>query len=238
MSREPLRHIGFHHRHLLLAGPTTSVDTLALQGVTPRSRQVGSAPVNRHLQEDRLTDEARHNIAHHLERDGNVSIDQSFDDLLEANRAFADDFRLSGFDGIARAGVGMLTCMDSRIDPLGMIGLAPGDAKIIRNPGARLTPVALEAMVLGVNLLQVRRILLVPHTRCAAASNTAQEISELVAASAGVADAGMEFHVVEDQVAALTDDVRTLAEHPLIAGQAQVAGFIYDVDTGLLERRA
>ncbi|MDQ2755821.1 MAG: carbonic anhydrase [Actinomycetota bacterium] len=161
-----------------------------------------------------------------------------FDDVLAANREFAADFRLSGFDGIARAGIGMLTCMDSRIDPLGMIGVHPGDAKIIRNPGARLTPIALEAMVLGVNLLQVRRILLVPHTRCAVASSTAQEVSEQVAEASGVTAPGMEFHVVPDQIAALTDDVRTLSEHPLIAGQATVAGFLYDVDTGLLERRA
>ncbi|MEO3938178.1 carbonic anhydrase [Dermatophilaceae bacterium Soc4.6] len=161
-----------------------------------------------------------------------------FDDVLTANAAFSADFRLTGFDGIARAGIGMLTCMDSRIDPLGMIGLEPGDAKIIRNPGARLTPNALEAMVLGVNLLQVRRILVVPHTRCAVASSTAAEISARVASAAGVDDPGMEFHVVQDQVAALRDDVRALAEHPLIAGQALVAGFVYDVDTGLLERRA
>jgi len=174
----------------------------------------------------------------HQERDDDMSYGAGFDDVLEANRAFGADFHLSGFDGIARAGIGMLTCMDSRIDPLGMVGLEPGDAKIIRNPGARLTPTALEAMVLGVNLLQVRRILVVPHTRCAVASSTAAEISARVAAAAGVDDPGMEFHVVEDQIVALNDDVRTLSEHPLIAGQAQVAGFLYDVDTGLLERRA
>ncbi len=79
--------------------------------------------------------------------------DTAFDDLLDANREYADHFDLAGFDGIARRGVAMLTCMDSRIDPLGMLGLRAGDAKIVRNPGARLTPVALEAMVLGVHLL-------------------------------------------------------------------------------------
>ena len=64
------------------------------------------------------------------------------------NRAFADDFSLGGFDGIAQAGVAIVTCMDSRIDPLGMLGLKPGDAKIFRNPGGRVTAAALEALVL------------------------------------------------------------------------------------------
>ena len=71
-----------------------------------------------------------------------------FDDLLAANREFAGHFTFSGFDGVAHAGVAMVTCMDSRIDPLGMIGLAPGDAKILRNPGGRVTDQALVALVL------------------------------------------------------------------------------------------
>ena len=72
-----------------------------------------------------------------------------FDDLLAANREFAASFDLSGFDGIAHAGVAIVTCMDSRLDPLNMVGLKPGDAKIFRNPGGRVTPQALEALVLG-----------------------------------------------------------------------------------------
>ncbi len=68
-----------------------------------------------------------------------------FDDLLAANRRFAESFKLSGFDGVAHAGVAVVTCMDSRIDPLRMFGLKPGDAKIFRNPGGRVTAAALEA---------------------------------------------------------------------------------------------
>src|SRR5690606_40417860 len=78
---------------------------------------------------------------------------------------YADDFRLSGFDGVARAGIAVVTCMDSRIDPLGMIGLVPGDAKILRNPGGRVTDQVLVALVLGVTLLNVDRVLVIHHTR-------------------------------------------------------------------------
>ena len=69
---------------------------------------------------------------------------------------------VKGFDGVAHAGVAMVTCMDSRIDPLRMVGLKPGDAKIFRNPGGRVDDAALEALVLGVHLLGVNRILVVP----------------------------------------------------------------------------
>lgn len=159
-----------------------------------------------------------------------------FDDLIDANRAFATDFALGGFDGVARAGVAMVTCMDSRIDPLGMVGLHPGDAKIFRNPGARVTPQALEALVLGVHLLAVRRILVVPHTRCAMASSTEAELRARVAASSGLDASWQHFGVVADQRDALQQDVAAVRTHPLIGERAEVGGFLYDVDTGLLEQ--
>lgn len=157
-----------------------------------------------------------------------------FDDLLAANRQFADHFTLAGFDGVAQAGVALVTCMDSRIDPLGMLGLKAGDAKIFRNPGGRITDAALEALVLATHLLGVNRVLVVPHTRCAMASNTEAELHERVTASAGTDSSWQPFHVVADQVASLRHDLQRVRSHPLIPASTAIGGFIYDVDTGLL----
>jgi carbonic anhydrase len=162
--------------------------------------------------------------------------EQGFDDLLAANRDFASSFTLGGFDGIAHRGVAVVTCMDSRIDPLGMLGLVPGDAKIFRNPGGRVTASALEALVLGVHLLNVKRILIVPHTRCAMASHTEQELRRRIGESSGQDASWQGFHVVDDQRSALHDDVRAVRSHPLIPNHVAVGGFMYDVDTGLLEQ--
>ncbi|GAA4759373.1 carbonic anhydrase [Nocardioides endophyticus] len=160
-----------------------------------------------------------------------------FEDLLAANRDYAASFELSGFDGIARAGVAIVTCMDSRIDPLRLIGLTPGDAKIFRNPGGRVTPQALEALVLGVHLLNVDRILVIPHTRCAMASSTEAELRERVGKSAGQDASWQSFHVIEDQRAALAEDIARVRTHPLIPDSVRVGGFLYDVDTGLLDQQ-
>ncbi len=162
--------------------------------------------------------------------------DSAFDDLLDANRRFSERFALAGFDGVAHAGVAIVTCMDSRIDPLGIVGLRPGDAKIFRNPGGRVTDQALEALVLGAHLLNVRRILVVPHTRCAMATSTLDEMRARVAESAGQDASWQTFGVVEDQEAALRDDVRRIRSHPLVPDAVEVGGFIYDVETGLLRQ--
>jgi len=160
-----------------------------------------------------------------------------FDDLLSANADYATDFGLSGFDGVAHAGVAIVTCMDSRIDPLRMLGLKPGDAKIFRNPGGRVTPQAMEALVLGAHLLNVNRILVVPHTRCAMASNTESELRARIAASSGQDASWLPLSVVDDQVRALAEDVAKVRSHPLVPGSVKVGGFIYDVDSGRLEQK-
>ncbi len=159
-----------------------------------------------------------------------------FDDLLDANRDYAASHDLSGFDGVAKAGVAVVTCMDSRIDPLNMLGLSAGDAKIFRNPGGRITASALEAMVLAVHLLGVNRVLVIPHTRCAMALNTEDELRERVGASAGQDASWQGFHVIGDQGAALRADVAAIRAHPLIPDAVAVGGFMYDVDTGLLDQ--
>ena len=164
------------------------------------------------------------------------SIGDEFDDLLAANRTFADSFDLGGFDGVAHAGVAVVTCMDSRIDPLRMLGLRAGDAKIFRNPGGRVTEAALEALVLGVHVLGVDRILVVPHTRCAMATNSEAELRDRVSRSAGQDASWQTFHVIDDQRAALEEDVQKLRSHPLIPDHVAIGGFLYDVDTGRLSR--
>lgn len=158
----------------------------------------------------------------------------NFDDLLAANRDYATDFHDGGFDGIARAGVAIVTCMDSRIEPLAMLGLKLGDAKILRTPGGRITPDALTGCILGVHVLKVDRIMVMPHTRCAMASGTDADIAERILDANGVDIRGMTLGANPDQVHTLDFDVRLLTSHPLIQGRAEVGGFLYDVDSGLL----
>jgi carbonic anhydrase len=127
--------------------------------------------------------------------------------------------------------------MDSRIDPLRMVGLKHGDAKIFRNPGGRVTEAALEALVLGVHLLGVTRILVVPHTRCAMTASSEAELRQRVGESAGQDASWQPFHVIDDQLGALEQDVRKVKAHPLIPDAVEVGGFLYDVDTGLIDQK-
>jgi carbonic anhydrase len=116
-----------------------------------------------------------------------------------------------------------------------MIGLEPGDAKILRNPGGRVTDAALVALVLGVTMLHVNRILVVEHTRCAMASSTEDELKEKIGRSAGTDASWMTLGAIVDQEGTVRADVLRVRSHPLISDDVLVGGFLYDVDTGLLD---
>lgn len=163
-------------------------------------------------------------------------MDGRFDDILDANRAYADRFRLAGLSAPAAKGLGVLTCIDSRIEPLAMLGLSPGDAKIVRNAGARATDDAVRSLVLATNLLAVRRIMVVAHTDCAMARHDDDEIRELLGRDYPAREvAAVEFHAAApDPDAALTADVERIRRCPLLPSEVTVAGFRYDVGTGLL----
>jgi carbonic anhydrase len=80
-----------------------------------------------------------------------------FDDVLAANEEYTRRFSLGGLTGRAGKGLAVLTCMDSRIEPLQMLGLVPGEAKILRNAGARVDDGVIAALALAHERLDVSR---------------------------------------------------------------------------------
>ncbi|MCJ7673515.1 MAG: carbonic anhydrase [Acidimicrobiia bacterium] len=160
--------------------------------------------------------------------------DGSFDDLLDANTRYVDSFGLAGLEPRAARGLAVLTCIDSRIEPLAMLGLAPGDAKILRNAGARVTDDMLRTLVLAVHLLGVDRIAIVHHTNCRMVGVTDDELRVNLAAETGVDTTDWDFHAVPDQSAVVADDLAALRACPLLPNDLPVAAFLYHVETGRL----
>ena len=158
-----------------------------------------------------------------------------FDDVLAANEAYAASYHLSGLEGRAAKGLALLTCMDSRIDPLGMLGLAPGDAKILRNAGARVTEDVLRTLVLATSLLDVERVMVVAHTRCRMASGSEEAVHRAIADAGGLDTRSLSFLTTTDQEASLRADVQRIRSWPYLRDVA-AGGFLLDLDTGRLGR--
>jgi carbonic anhydrase len=164
-----------------------------------------------------------------------VAPDDTFDDVLTANEAYAERFEHRDLEARAAKGLGVLTCIDSRIDPLAMLGLAPGDAKILRNAGARVTDDVLRTLVLGSYLLGVERVMVVAHTKCRMADTTQEDVHVAIEAAGGPDTRSITFLTTGDQEAALETDVQRVRSWPYL-GDIAIGGFIYDLDTGRLRR--
>jgi len=161
----------------------------------------------------------------------------SFADVLEGNGRYADHFPGTGLSGRAAKGLALVTCMDSRIEPLQLLGMEQGDVKILRNAGARVTDDVLRTLVLAAYLLDVTRVLVMPHTHCKMASATEEEIHATILETYGVDTSSVEFRTVPDQDAALAYDVRRIRSYPLLPTSLVVAGAMYDVHTGTITPR-
>jgi len=159
-----------------------------------------------------------------------------FDQLFAANAEFAKNFKSQDLTGEAKKGLAIVTCMDSRIDPLRIIGMSAGDAKILRNAGARVTEDVLRTLILATTLLNVSRVLVMPHTDCRMASGTEEQIHATILEKSGIDTRSVEIRTVTDQVVALKSDLVRIEQFPLLPKGIEIVGAIYNVKTGELKR--
>jgi carbonic anhydrase len=159
-----------------------------------------------------------------------------FDDVLEANRRAAAGFDLRGLSPVAARGFALVTCMDTRIEPLSMLGLRPGDAKILRNAGARVTPDVLRSLVLAAWLLGVRWIAVMQHTDCALAGLGDDEVRARLGEAGARGAETWEFLAMEEPDTVLGEDVEKVRACSLLPGGVVVEGWRYDVGSGLIEQ--
>lgn len=162
--------------------------------------------------------------------------ERAFHDVLTGNEAYAEHFHDEGLSGIARQGLAIVTCIDSRIDPLAIVGMKPGDVKIIRNAGARVTSDVLRTLVLASHLLGVDRVLVMPHTDCKMASGSEDEIHKAILEASGIDTRSLEIKTVDNVDEALRADLVRLRAFRYLPENLVAAGAIFDVRTGRLAR--
>jgi carbonic anhydrase len=174
-------------------------------------------------------------------------------EVLEANRRYSGSFGEKGKLALPPARrFAILTCMDARIDPAKLAGLAEGDAHVIRNAGGRASDDAVRSLVISYKLLGTREFFVIHHTNCGMEFFTNEVIRGLLDSSLETADltpsgfrdvgkgpgsrAGefIEWLTIADPVQAVIDDVNRLRNHPLIPRSIPIYGYVYDVTTGEL----
>ena len=126
----------------------------------------------------------------------------------------------------------VVTCMDSRLDLFGALGLDLGEAHIIRNAGGIATDDVVRSLVLSQRMLGTDRIMLIHHSRCGLEGLNEEGLRTSIAEETGVRSE-MAFGSFTDPAANVRVTAKRLdAEHAL--RHVEVRGFVFDVDTGSL----
>jgi carbonic anhydrase len=120
-----------------------------------------------------------------------------FDDVLSAADAYAETFALGDLTAKPTRRLAVLTCMDTRIDPLRIFGLRPGEAAVLRNAGARIDDGMRAALAVARDRLDVTRLLVLGHTDCRGTDDAAVTVAEDIAAFdvPGIAAGGFVYDV-------------------------------------------
>lgn len=157
-----------------------------------------------------------------------------FDELLAANARYVAGFTSGRLEAPPTRHLVILTCMDARMLTSDVFGLAVGDAHVLRNAGGRVTDDALRSLLVSTHILGTRAVAVVHHTECGMAKITDAAFAATIEEATGHSPGDLPLHAIEDPGAALEDDVAALAGSPLFPAGTEVAGFFYDVRTGVL----
>ncbi|MGY1842528.1 beta-class carbonic anhydrase [Modestobacter sp. SYSU DS0875] len=153
------------------------------------------------------------------------------DRMLAANAEWLDEF--PGPMPVAPARkVAVVACMDSRMPLFGLLGLAVGDAHVLRNAGGLVTEDTLRSLAISQHLLGTRSVVLVHHTDCGLNKATEEQFRAAVEEATGVRPpwpAG----AFTDLDADVRESIRRVREAPYLVTE-EIRGTVYDVATGRL----
>ncbi|MFA9414644.1 MULTISPECIES: beta-class carbonic anhydrase [unclassified Streptococcus] len=155
-----------------------------------------------------------------------------FDQYLKVNEAYVALHGTAHLPLPPRMRVAILTCMDSRLHVAQALGLALGDAHILRNAGGRVTEDMIRSLAISQQLMGTREIVVLHHTDCGAERLTNEGFAKQLNDTLGVDVGEMDFLPFSDIVQSVKEDIAKLKASPLIPDDIIISGAIYDVDTG------
>jgi carbonic anhydrase len=154
-------------------------------------------------------------------------------ELVAHNGRYVEQFDDEFLDVRPRRRLAVVACMDSRMDIFEMLGLAHGEAHVIRNAGGVVTDDVIRSLVLSQRLLGTREIILIHHTNCGLEGVSADEFMHQLEEEVGVRP-WWALESFRDPFADVRQSVNRLHLSPFVKFKEHISGFVYDVADGRL----
>ena len=159
------------------------------------------------------------------------------DELLRNANEYAKGFDEGDLPSAPARKVAVIACMDARLDPARLLGLAAGDAHVIRNAGGVVTDDAIRSLAISQRLLGTEEIVLIQHTGCGMLTFTDDEFKRAVQDDTGISP-HWAVEAFDDLDESVRQSIARIQASPFIPHRDSVRGFVYEVETGTLRETA
>jgi carbonic anhydrase len=122
----------------------------------------------------------------------------------------------------------VVACMDARLNVYAVLGLAEGDAHVIRNAGGVVTDDAIRSLTISQRLLGTTEIVLIHHTDCGMLTFTDDEVKAQIQEDTGIRPP-FALEAFPDVDADVRQSMARIQASPFLPHK-NVRGYVYDVD--------
>jgi carbonic anhydrase len=157
----------------------------------------------------------------------------TIDELLENNARFAEAFDDGDLAAPPVRRIAIVTCMDARLDPHRILGLALGDAHVIANAGGVITDDAIRSLAVSQQILGTEEVILIHHSDCGMEGFDDDRFKQRLEDATGKRPE-WEAAGFSDLDGAVRHSIRRITDSPFIPNRDKVRGFVYEVETGRL----
>ncbi len=145
---------------------------------------------------------------------------------------------------------GIITCMDSRFDPISITDLPPEHTYVIRNAGGRVNADTIRSMTIAHKFMGIKEWFIIHHTDCMVGELNDEIILKALKSNLQTAEFNghdwvnddrfetednsesinkIEWQTFSDLKQSVIDDLNAIRENSLIPDTVEVKGFIYDL---------
>src|ERR1700710_2808757 len=148
------------------------------------------------------------------------------DELLANAERYAGTFDKGDLPLPPARHVAVVACMDARLNPYGLLGLAEGDAHVIRNAGGVVTADQLRSLAISQRLLGTTEIILIHHTDCGMLTFSDDAFKAAIQAEVGIKP-GWSAEAFGDLDADVRQSVARIKASPFVPHTDSIRGFVF-----------
>lgn len=157
----------------------------------------------------------------------------AIDTYLENNAEYAVGFAKGDLPIPPSKQIAVVACMDARLKIGALLGLAEGDAHVIRNAGGVVTDDVIRSLLISQRLLGTREVMLIHHTDCGMTTFTDEELKAEIEKEIGIRPA-FAMEAFPDVEVDLRQSIARIHASPFVAHKDAIRGFVFEVKSGRL----